>query len=113
MGTVSLIFLRSRGSRAWSVNWVYRRSMLLGVLFNMLARTPAYFLVYMESCVGAFGPSGQGCLPGCLEGGQKCPQNVRSVPFLVELGCSGKTYETVRILALSLVDRGALASSVS
>ena len=49
----------------------------------MLARTPAIFLVYMESCVGAFGPNGRGCLPGCLEGGQKCPQNVRSVPFLV------------------------------
>ena len=65
------------------MNWVYRRSKLLGVLFNMLARTPAYFLVYMESCVGAFGPSGRGCLPGCLEGGQKCPQNVRSIPFLV------------------------------
>jgi hypothetical protein len=37
----------------------------------------------MESCVGAFEPSGRGCLPGCLEGGQKCPQNVRSIPFLV------------------------------
>jgi hypothetical protein len=49
----------------------------------MLARTPAIFLVYMESYVGAFGPSLRGCLPGCLERGQKCPQNVRSVPFLV------------------------------
>ena len=48
-----------------------------------VGKDPRNFLVYMESYVGAFGPSGRGCLPGCLEGGQKCPQNVRSVPFLV------------------------------